>query len=38
MFSLSNVSLEKMNGVHPNVVNFIKELKKFKYWYKFSLF
>ena len=28
MFSLSNTSLEKMNGVHPNVVNFIKELIK----------
>ena len=28
MFSLSNSSLEKMNGVHPNVVNFIKELIK----------
>ena len=28
MFSLSNTSLEKMNGVHPNVVNFMKELIK----------
>lgn len=28
MFSLSNSSLEKMNGVHHNVVNFIKELIK----------
>ena len=28
MFSLSNSSLEKMNGVHPNVVNFMKELIK----------
>ena len=28
MFNLSNLSLEKMNGVHPNVVNFIKELIK----------
>ena len=26
MFNLSDMSLEKMNGVHPNVVNFIKEL------------
>ena len=28
MFSLSNLSLEKMIGVHPNVVNFMKELIK----------
>lgn len=28
MFNLSDVSLEKMKGVHPNVVNFIKELIK----------
>ena len=28
MFNLSNISLEKMNRVHPNVVNFIKELIK----------
>ena len=28
MFVLSENSLEKLNGVHPNVVNFIKELIK----------
>ena len=28
MFNLSDVSLEKMKGVHPNVVNFMKELIK----------
>jgi len=26
MYNFSKASLEKMNGVHPNVVNFIKEL------------
>ena len=28
MFNFSKTSLDKMNGVHPNVVNFMKELIK----------
>ena len=32
MFSLSNSSLEKMIGVHPNLVNFLKELILISPW------
>ena len=32
MFSLSNSSLEKLKGVHPNLINFFKELILISPW------
>ena len=32
MFNFSKASLDKMNGVHPNVVNFMTELIKISPW------